>query len=601
MDSQAPSGSSAAPLSQRMVALARQRPVLVTLALCLFLGLSYQLFVHAGRNVDSWGWDESMHAELPAARMVLGDVGQALDALMECEQYPFVFPVVLAAGQTLFGVSENVARGTAFGLWVLVGLSALALLGRELGRSIGPGRGRSTELALALPLLSFTSPLVWRYAPSLFLEVPFLTVSTLALWAWLRREGSGADWRRGRELLAGALVTAAFFTKWNYGALLAAGLAADWLVETWIEVRAGRGRTQLLRSTWLALPLTVALAWWFVLPLPAGLDVAARHREAFAGFLAGNREQGTTDWNMRLLHWGTGVARVPWMIVLASGWLLALRSAHRRPERLLWLVALASIVPVALHPFHLDRFLIPGLLPLWCLAAVGLARESALGDRWPARPQVTLALVTLAVLATVYLRVPPHVIADRVGLLVEATDEGSSRQREYQQHVIDEDWSLAGKVPTAGLPRAVADELLGLVATGVGPDERVAWIGMSSELSRAALHLGLYERGGSKARFLADSPALMDVTPVPCMALPEFGSDEERDNWLAAAAGSFDVVLITSPVDLKGRVQREEIRKRFHVPLVERLGWVATELGTIRVPRSPGEPLEVTLFALRHP
>lgn len=597
MDPEAPSGSSAAPMGERMVALARRQPVLVSLALCLFLALSYQLFVHAGRNVDSWGWDESMHAELPAARMVLGDPGQAVDALMECEQYPFVFPVVLAAGQALFGVSEDVARGTAFGLWVLVGLSALALLGRELGRRVG----RTKELAVALPLLSFTSPLVWRYAPSLFLEVPFLTVSTLAVWAWLRRGDGAAQWRRGRELLAGALVAAAFFTKWNYGALLAAGLAADWLVETCIETRAGRGRSQALRSVWLALPLTVALLWWFAAPLPAGLDVAARHREAFAGFLAGNREQGTTDWNMRLLHWGTGVARVPWLVVLASGWLLALRSAHRRPERLLWLLALASIVPVALHPFHLDRFLIPGLLPLWCLAAVGFARESALGDRWPVRQQVTLALVTLAVLAAVYLRIPPHVIADRVGLLVEATDEGSSKQREYQQHVLDEEWSLAGRVPTAGLPRDVADALLALVAAEVGPEERVAWIGMSSEFSRAALHLGLFERGGSRERFLADSPALMDVTPVPGMALPEFANEEERDGWLAAAAGTFDVVLIASPVDLKGRPQREAIRRRFHVPLVERLGWVPKELGTVRVPRPPGEPLEVTLFALRHP
>jgi hypothetical protein len=597
MDPEAPSGSTAAPLSQRLVALARRKPPLVVLALALFLGLTYQLFIQAGRNIDSWAWDESMHAELPAARMVVGEVGDAVDALMECEQYPFVFPVVLAAGQAVFGVSENVARGIAFALWVLVGLSALALLGRELGRS----SGRSAELGLALPLLSFTSPLVWRYAPSLFLEVPFLTISALTVLAWLRRGDSAANWRRGRELTAGALVTAAFFTKWNYGALLAAGLGADWLVESFLEGRAGRLRSQAVRSAWLALPLTVALLWWFVLPIPTGFEVAARHREAFAGFLAGNREQAATDWNMRLLHWGTGVARVPWLIVLASGWLLALRSAHRRPTRLLWFLALASCLPVALHPFHMDRFLIPGLLPLWCLAAVGFARESAVGDEWQARLQVALVLVTLAVLGAVYLRVPPHALADRLGFLNEGTDAEASRVREYQQRVIDEDWSLAGRVPTAGLPRDVADALLELVATDVGPDERVAWIGMSSELSRAALHLGLLERGGSEARFLADAHKLMDVTPVPGMPLPESGSQAERDEWLAAAAGSFDVVLITSPVNLKGRVQLEEIRTRFHVPLVARLGSEPKELGKVSVPRPPAEPLEVTLFALRHP
>ncbi len=593
MDPQAPSVSTAVPLGERTLAFARRRPLLVTLGLSLFLALIFQLCVHAGRNVDSWGWDESMHAELPAARMVLGDAGQAVDALMECEQYPFVFPLVLAAGQALFGVSENVARGIAFGLWVLVGLSALALLGRELGRSCG----RSAELALALPLLSFTSPLVWRYAPSLFLEVPFLTVSTLTLLAWLRRGESAADWRPGRELVAGALLTAAFFTKWNYGVLLAAGLGADWLLESWSEVRAGRGRSQALRSFWLALPVVVALSWWFVMPLPAGMEVAARHRHAFGEFLAGNRGGATTDWNMRLLHWETGVARVPWLLLLVTGWSLALRCALRRPMRLLWSVALASCVPVALHPFHLDRFLIPGLLPLWCLAGVGLAQLSALGSDWPGRKRVALAFSTAAVLTTVYLAVPPHALADRLGFL----DAESSQVREYQQHVIDEDWSLAGRVPTAGLPRGVADALLDLVASEVLPDERVGWIGMSSELSRAALHLGLLERGGSRARFLADAHMLMDVTPVPGMALPEFGGEQQRDDWLAAAAGSFDVVLITSPVDLKGRARGEAIRTRFHAPLLERLGWVAKELGKVSVPRPPGAPLEVTLFALRHP
>ena len=93
----------------------------------------------------------------------------------------------------------------------------------------------------------------------------------------------------------------------------------------------------------------------------------------------------------------------------------------------------------------------------------------------------------------------------------------------------------------------------------------------------------------------------MDVTPVPGMPLPEFAGEKERDNWLAAAAETFDVVLIASPVDLKGRPQREPIRTRFHVPLVERLGWLPKELGKVSVPRPPGEPLEVTLFALRHP
>ena len=63
---------------------------------------------------STWGWDEAMHAELPAARMSLAlhsfQLGEFFDVLLSCEQYPFGFPLILAAAQTVFGISEVVAR-----------------------------------------------------------------------------------------------------------------------------------------------------------------------------------------------------------------------------------------------------------------------------------------------------------------------------------------------------------------------------------------------------------------------------------------------------------------------------------------------------------
>src|SRR5437868_6536801 len=45
------------------------------------------------------GWDESMHAQLPAARIALalraGEVRLAVDAVLGCAQYPPVWPSVL--------------------------------------------------------------------------------------------------------------------------------------------------------------------------------------------------------------------------------------------------------------------------------------------------------------------------------------------------------------------------------------------------------------------------------------------------------------------------------------------------------------------------
>src|SRR5690348_11400431 len=66
----------------------------------------------------TYGWDESMHVALPAARMRIelfeGHPGLAFEALLDCAQYPFVQPVALAFVQSIFGGSEHVAR--AFGL-----------------------------------------------------------------------------------------------------------------------------------------------------------------------------------------------------------------------------------------------------------------------------------------------------------------------------------------------------------------------------------------------------------------------------------------------------------------------------------------------------
>jgi hypothetical protein len=255
-------------------------------------------------------------------------------------------------------------------------------------------------------------------------------------------------------------------------------------------------------------------------------------------------------------------------------------------------VALA-LVPLA-HPFHLDRFVLPGALGLWALAGLGLAR------RWgTARARSQLgAGAALAALGLSSVLVPNHLLARIVGL-----DAPTPEAAAWQRHVLDEEWGLGGSVPTAGLPRAVADELFDRLAEVVGPGERVAWIGMSSECSPAALHLGLLERGGSRERFLRDAHRRMDLVPVPGaddpLAPPSFADPEERDRFLRELLDPFDVVLLSSPPDLRDRPGRRFLTAEFHAPLVERLGYAPQAVGTVTVPRPPGAPLDVHLFALR--
>jgi len=115
--------------------------VLAILVLALALVRSTGEALETGQ---AWGWDETMHAELPAVRMVLlareGRPGEAFEVLHECDRYPFVYPVWLALWQGLFGISEAVAR--AVGLWtfLLLGGLGVARLARRVALQLDPAR-----------------------------------------------------------------------------------------------------------------------------------------------------------------------------------------------------------------------------------------------------------------------------------------------------------------------------------------------------------------------------------------------------------------------------------------------------------------------------
>ena len=113
------------------------------------------------------------------------------------------------------------------------------------------------------------------------------------------------------------------------------------------------------------------------------------------------------------------------------------------------------------------------------------------------------------------------------------------------------------------------------------------------------MHLGLLARGGSSLRFREDAHRQMDVTPTPGFPLPALDSAGTRD-WLEAATSRFDVVLTTTPTDLKDR-PRPGLYDGFVVPLVSDLGFTATELGRVEVPRPDGSSVSVAVLALRRP
>lgn len=574
----------------------RARSVVAGVALALVCLLPLVRYALEG-PAPSLGWDESMHAALPAARMVLsveaGDPGAAARAALDCTRYPFVYPVVLGLVQGLTGVSESAARWTTVALWCLT-LAGTFLLAGEVARRLPAATlERFPRAAAGAPWIAVLAaslcPLAQRYAGTLFLEVPSACAATFALRAWVRcGEGLAAGPRARRELAAGAWLTAAFFTKFNYGGLLVGALAADRAVEGALAWRRGRLPVLLARSVWLVPVPALVGAWWFLLPWPGGPEHAALHRAALVDFLSGNLEMAPTPAALRALYWGGAFVPAPaFLVVLALGVLASARWLGSPAVRALWAVLVLACVPVWLHPFHLDRFLVPEGPPTWCLAAVGLA-TLPLPTRLRNRAG---ALLAAALLAVATLAFPTERLARSVGL------EARSPEVRAWQRELFADWRWGRGVASQGLARDEADALFDLAAGALGPTERVGWLGLSSEVSPAALHLALLARGGSPARFLADAHRPLDVVAtVPGAPLPDWGLDVFR-----RFAEHYDALLATDPTDLKDRAARRGTYDRFRAMLEDDLGWRRTELGTIDVMRGAGAPLAVHLRIYRAP
>lgn len=534
----------------------------------------------------SWGWDESMHAELPAARVLLalreGAPEVALRTVLECQQYPFAYPLVLAAVQSVTGLSETACRMAGRVVWAL-GCLGIFLAARAWSRAAAGRRGAELVPWLALALAA-ASPLALAYSGTLFLEVPFVAVAAWTLRAWLRR-GTAA-----RDLAAGAWWTAAFFTKFNYGLLLGLGLALDLACEGIAATRRGAGGAWARRLPVLAAAPAVALVWWLVLPLPGGLEVGEQHRAALAAFLTGNLGHGRTPFGPRAIDWSVALAGTPRALVLVLlGCGLALADVRRPATRALVLVALAGAVPIALHDFHLDRFLLMPALGLWLTAAVGWSRalpSGRAGRAW------ALGLVALAALAPG----PDGAwVARAAGVL---PPEGP--RREYVLDLLAEKRSLhPGRVlPTAGLERAEADRLLDLIDGAVEPGEELGWIGVSSEMSPAALWIGLYLRQSSSEERRAAGRRLLAREPRPIYVTFEGVDPGWSDARLLDFAARFDAVLATDPPDLKGRAGRA-FAGAYRERLLADPGWSAQEVGTIAVSRPLGAPLDVRVLVCR--
>lgn len=535
----------------------------------------------------TWGWDESMHAQLPAARIAMaleeGRVLHALRVLHDCQQYPFVWPAALGVVQSATGLSEPVARGMGRIVWAGALLVIFALAWRTAERVGLESRALAAWTAFGLALLS---PLAMAYSATLFLEIPFVFAMTLALWAWLARDG-----RRRMELLAGAAVAVCFFTKFNYGLLFGFGLFLHLVWEAVDYTRSGRGREFAARCVWLAAPVLAAWFWWFVWPWPTGSATAASHREAILHFLGGNRDEGIrTAAGLRWVDWGCFLVRSPrWLLVLGTGaitaWILGWRV---REVRVLTLVFVCMAVPISMHPFHLDRFLLPIALPLWVLVGVGWARLL------PRSPKGRCAAGAFAALVLF----PAPEVDGTAWLRWMGFVQNDPALREIQRDALAQRRDLLPGRPllTNGLRSVEADAIADLVARELGVGDRLAWVGMSQTFPPAALLLRIAHRGGPAAEAARAQLVAGDLQrSFLTIGYTDPGWDAEQ---VLAWYESFTAILATEPVDL-GLNPRREFMARYRTTLAESGIWEPRLLGSVPIVRPWRDALPADVYLLR--
>lgn len=576
-----------------MRALSRNRSggrALVPLGLALALLAGGLAIAHACFVAvrTSWGWDEVMHAELPAVRLLLhaqrGEADGFFAALHSCEQYPFVWPLALAGFQGILGPGEASAR--AFG-WVVYAflLWCAALLARRVERAPGAPKAGSRAGWLTLALAA-ASPLLVAFAPTLFLENASALAIALALLAWLSAwEAAPGARLHPRALLAGAALAIAFFTKFSYGLLLCAALLADLGLR--LLPRAERARNARVGASILLVPAIAAL-WWFVLPLPSGSATAASHRHAFASWIAGNLDLPSAPWSTRLMHFVGFLCGSPLLCALVLAGLLASASRLRSPAvRTLWIALGATLLPPLLHPFHLDRFLIPAAPALFALAGLGW------GALLRSRRSLHAAVIVGAPLLLAWCSAPTQSLwlAQRLGLV--PADPGA---RAYFASVL-EGWSspklARRKVATAGLLRGEAERIVGALAERLGPEERFGWCGGAAEFPPTALHLALLQRGGSAERFLEQAHHRLVFANAP--SDPGYAYEE-----LASWAAGFDAIVTSEPPDLKGRAS-QDYQRTYQRMLVERAGWKLEAVLELEIERPPRAPHLLGLSLARRP
>lgn len=482
------------------------------------------------------GWDESGHAH-SALRMgtALGalDFGAFWEEFHRPDFYTGLGRLPLAP---VFLIDDGFSapRGATGLAWFLtIGLAAV------LARRLVPADRRGW-VSLFTVLFGASGWLGISYARGAYQEPWLALVLVVAALVYLRARELGS---LGLGFATGLIVGAALVMKATYGLYLAGAV----LGTAGIDVLLRRPRALALVAT-ASVGIALVLAWWFVLPLPMGLDVGRAHWEKFRTYLTKAAILTSPARGVVGIWWGWQLTPTPLVALLqlaGIGWGLA--RWREAPARLCALFALAGLAGPLVYSYRIDRFMLPAAFALWVLGAV-VATMLVFRARARLRPLVGAGLVLLLWLTrglgaeTALVALMP---AEQFGAVDPATGEPEHLALALAEA---ERWTepyAARPVPASGPPGL--ERVLDLATLYFDPAKPFAWIGgTGTELPLTLIEWRLYQATRDRSILLrerSDTDHFLGGDP---------GWTEER--FRAWAAG-FPQIGSLDPPDPKNRPQ----------------------------------------------
>ncbi|HSH05105.1 MAG TPA: glycosyltransferase family 39 protein [Anaerolineae bacterium] len=321
-----------------------------------------------------FGWDEAAHAvrgTLIAYDWQQGDwLGFLYDTYRQIV-WPPLNSWLLGLFFTLFGVSETTAGLASL---VAYGLTPVLLYGcsRQMaGQLWSEDDGVRHELVGWMAALLFlTTPVVIRFAPQVMLELPgvLALVAALYYYFWVMGaeiEGERRPWRYG---LLAVMIGVVYFTRIQYGVLLALAIAVTrlWAVAFVPEKLWSR------ENLALGITLGVILGIWFAYP--------AKLTATWGWLVNETRINDDSSWAGRWLFYPRALftlSHAPWFfLVHLAAFLWSWRLWSWRPMRLLLTFLTISLGLALFHRNQQARYL------LLMLPAFYLVTAYQLGEVW---------------------------------------------------------------------------------------------------------------------------------------------------------------------------------------------------------------------------